>query len=149
MSRRYTQDLMTAQELTAYQLADCGYQLQQVFSGIDESNADMKFAPQSMTPRETVAHLIECCHAFTVQAGGEKYDWGSFQIENNSWNHLLDTFNSKRAEAVAAAASDDDRVLKLATSFLTVHEAYHVGQMALAHIHKTEGWDPYSIYNHG
>jgi hypothetical protein len=139
---------MTGQELIAYQLADSGYQLEQVFNGIDETTADDKVAPHAMSPRETVAHLIECCHAFNTQAQGVTYDWGSFQVEDKSWSHLMDVFRTKREESLRLAASDEDRIHKLASAFLVLHETYHVGQMALLRLHKTEGWDPYSIYNH-
>jgi hypothetical protein len=142
---RYTSG-MTAQELIAHQITDCGYQLERVFNGIDESTADLKVGPEAMSPRETAAHLIECCQAFLVEADGASYDWGSMQMEDTSWARLMDVLVDKRQEAAVKVANGDDRVLKLASSFLVIHDAYHIGQMAQLRIHHTEGWDPYSIY---
>jgi uncharacterized damage-inducible protein DinB len=140
---------MTASELLLHQLDDTGHQLQGVFNGIDESTADAKLVDGAMTPRETAAHLIECCYAFLTEADGGSFDWGSFQIEDQSWSHLMDTFAAKRKEVVDRVANGDDRTLKLASAYVVLHETYHVGQMAQMRISKTADWDPYSIYKKG
>lgn len=139
---------MTAQELLLHQLEDVGHQVQGVLNGINESTADVKIIDEAMTPRETLAHLIECCHAFLTEADGTSYDWGSFQTEDSSWNALAAMFAQKRQEVVDRVATGDDRAFKLASAYIVLHEPYHVGQLAQMRIHKMAGWDPYSIYKH-
>lgn len=140
---------MTAHELIAYQMADCGYQLEKVFHGIDDSTADLKAGAHAMSPRETAAHLIECCQALLVEADGATYDWGSMQIEDQSWTNLMNTLTAKRKDVADKVAAGEDRALKLASAFMVIHEPYHIGQMAQMRIQHTEGWDPYSIYRQG
>ena len=138
---------MTASELMAFELDQVGNQLNKVFEGIQEGHQDHKVCDKSMTPKETLEHLCECYQAFITESQGGTHDWGSFSIEDKSWENLWSQFTSTRERAVRTAkGSDETRVLRSAFSYMVAHDAYHVGQMAACRIDTDPSWDAYSIY---
>jgi len=50
-----------------------------------------------------------------------------------------------RAEAVALAMTSEEAA-KASLDYVVIHDAYHVGQMALLRLEQEPGWDPYSLY---
>jgi uncharacterized damage-inducible protein DinB len=138
---------MTGAELIAHQLDTTGHQLTRVFEGIKEEHQDYKACSKAMTPKETLEHLCECYQAFLTESQGGSYEWGSFSIADKSWENLLSQFNSLRGRAVQLAkGSQETRVLRSASAYMVLHDAYHVGQMASCRIETDADWDPYSIY---
>jgi hypothetical protein len=138
---------MTASELTRFQLEQTEMQLKACIEPMNDAQLDTRVTPQGMTPRETVEHLCECCEAFLAAEAGQKWSWGTYNLDDKSKEGLSSTFGALRAKVSAAAASSqDDEILKEAFSFLTAHDAYHVGQLALVHMATNPDWDPYSIY---
>lgn len=142
---------MTASKLLAFQLEDAGYQVEQVFNGIDESNADLMLVEGAMSPRETALHLLECCHAALAHLSGTEHKWGSLTMPEGGFSVVMDQYRAKRAEVVSLLTAPDagDKAGKLGSEFIVLHEAYHVGQLALLRLQKTPGWDAYSIYRQG
>lgn len=138
---------MNAKELLEFEMDKAGKQLDACFAGISEQGMDTKCSPVGMTPRETLAHLCDAYEAHVVTMRGEKYDFGSFVIEDKSTENLLKTFRAQRAKAMAVALSgDDDKSLHEGYEYIVGHDNYHVGQLCLARIQSEPGWDYYSIY---
>lgn len=125
---------------------DAGYQLEKVLGGLDETTVDRKVCPAAMSAREMVVHLTECYLAAVTEAAGQKFEWGSYRPEDQSWPTVMAEFKAKRAEAVAAVSGDDEKRVKLASAFIIGHDYYHVGQLVLHRLEFTPGWDAYSIY---
>lgn len=131
------------------QLDDSGYQLSKVFEGISGEQWGAKVTDESMSPRETVAHLCECYVA--VQAGleGQEHSWGTYTIPEMSDDALPTFLAESRQKAVnAIVSSSNPKAPSLASAYVTLHDAYHVGQLVTLRL-GFGGFDPYSIYNHG
>lgn len=137
---------MTTQEFMNYQLNDVGNQLKGVFKDLPADAWDKRSTAEAMTPRETAVHLLECYEAFLVESEGKKHNWGTFKPEQTTSEYLLEEMVSKRGRCMdIAIKSTDPEVIKHASSFIIVHDAYHVGQLATLRLQLGE-WDPYSIY---
>lgn len=138
---------MTASQTLLEQLNATAYQVEKVFEGLAEGLYDHRTTTSAMTPAETLEHLAECCVAYLSSLKGEEHQWGTFSIENKSPEVLKATFWKLRSDAAAeAAVQTDDNNIRSAFSFLVLHEAYHVGQMAQMRIACDPDWNPYSIY---
>ena len=98
-----------------------------------------------MSPRELVEHLCECAVAFNKSAVGEKHEWGTFSVDDKSPANLRAELKRLRAEAVAEVNGEDE-VLKEAFSFLSSHDAYHVGQLCSCRLSLDPNWNAYAIY---
>ncbi|MEQ1822566.1 MAG: hypothetical protein ABL949_08650 [Fimbriimonadaceae bacterium] len=138
---------MTASELVLKKLADSGFQVNAVLDGISELQADAKILDFAMSPRETLVHLSECCVAFNETCQGIDHNWGTYTSSAATLADLKTEFDALRTEVVSRVA-DDEKVLKAASGFIVLHEAYHVGQLALLRLHLDSEWNAYSIYNH-
>lgn len=138
---------MTARDLLEYEIDDIGYQLDAVVHGMPETAQEVAPTPISMTPKQTIEHLCEAYQAVTVHAEGGTYEWGSFSIADKSWSNLTSTLESLRMSARSAVTQDEneDR-LKSGYDYIVAHDAYHVGQLAIARIAADPEWDPYSMY---
>jgi hypothetical protein len=136
---------MDSNALIQKQLAHVSLQVEKVFEGIDESNADHRATPAMMSAREIAEHLGECYQAVITTAGGGKHEWGSFSIPDKSWTNVHSTMLSLREQAVAALPADE-RGAELATDFIILHDAYHVGQMCTNRLSLDPNWNAYSIY---
>jgi hypothetical protein len=138
---------MTATDLIKDQLDDSGYQLAKVIDGMPESGFDHKLTDIAMTPREQIAHLCEAYECFSVNAGGGKYEWGTYTAETGDTAALTVEFSKQRQKAVSAALSDaSDEKIKLANDYIVGHDYYHVGQMCLSRLAVQPDWDSYTIY---
>lgn len=138
---------MTCKELMAHEFASTGNQLERVLEGLAPEHQDFKITDKAMSPREVLEHLAEAYIAFSAEAAGGKHSWGTFQIEDRSWDNVLSVFRKARAEAVEAAlAGDEDALAHEAHAYIVGHDYYHVGQLALLRVETDPSWDPYSIY---
>jgi hypothetical protein len=52
-----------------------------------------------------------------------------------------------RAKAVAALASDDDKILQSGAGYIVGHDNYHLGQLVITRMALDPSWEPYSIYS--
>ena len=139
---------MTGSELTRHLIDVCAFQVEKVFEGITEDNADLRVNEHCMSPRQTLVHLGECMEALLASMRGEQHSWGTFKPEDTSVEGLLKGFREARSivREKVAAAGDDSETLKHTGDFIVLHDPYHVGQMASFRLTHTPGWDFYSIY---
>jgi uncharacterized damage-inducible protein DinB len=138
---------MTASELVLSQLADSGFQVNAVLDGITEEQADAKTLDFALSARETLVHLSECCVAFIESCQGINHNWGTYTSSAPTLGDLKTEFDNLRSDVVSRI-SDDEKVLKDASAYVILHEAYHVGQLAQLRLHLNPEWNAYSIYNH-
>lgn len=138
---------MDVMDVLRKQMETTGFQLTKVFEGLDESTADHKANEHMMSGRETLAHLIEVCHAAQKHMRGEEHAWGSFQPADTSYDALSAEFAGERAKTVEAILSGaPEAAFHVASDYMVIHEAYHVGQMASNRLSQNNGWNPYSLY---
>jgi uncharacterized damage-inducible protein DinB len=138
---------MTAHDLLEFEMIRAGKQIDACLNGMAESAYDEKCSPNGMTPREMLEHLCDAYEAFIVASRGEKYDFGSFVVEDKSTANLRSVFSSQRAKAVAAAlGKDDDKHQREAYEYIVGHDNYHVGQLCLCRMQSDPAWDTYAIY---
>lgn len=122
-------------------------QLEQSFAGISEADFDKKITEQGMSAREILEHLCECYQAVITDTAGGKHEWGTFTVEDKSIANLTAQFNALRAKAVAAALDqDEEQAAMYGFNYIALHDAYHVGQLALIRMATDPNWNPYSIY---
>ena len=139
---------MTTQEFLQVQLKDVGNQVQAVFRDLPADKWDEQATPQSMSARDTLHHLAECCQAFLTSAEGGEHNWGAWSVEDTSSSNLMSVYTDLRDKCIATVGSTNDPVvLKHASDFLALHEAYHVGQMVTLRLIINSDFDPYSIYS--
>ncbi len=138
---------MDAKELLQSSFASSLQQVNAIYAGLPDSSWDTKLVPTAMSPRETLLHLSECCVALQKIAAGEVHEWGSYKASDNSAAGLMSQFQSERAKAVEAANTFTEKdKLEEGMGFLSLHEAYHVGQLAQLRIHTEPDWNYLSIY---
>ena len=126
-------------------LDDAQYQLEQVVSGMTESQLDHRLAPTSMTPRETLVHVTECYVAGRAAGEGEEHEWGSYQAVGSDLPSLLEAYRTERAKAVQELVVADEGRIRVA-NWLIGHDHYHVGQLAATRLATDPEWDTFSIY---
>jgi uncharacterized damage-inducible protein DinB len=137
---------MSTQEFLKTQLSDVAKQLNAVFANLPADQWHGKATEQSMSAAETANHLADCYNAFLTSAAGGKHEWGSTVIEDQSPLGLITAMTELRNECVKlATSSDDPKIHHLASEFVCIHDAYHVGQMVTLRM-KLGDFDPYSIY---
>jgi uncharacterized damage-inducible protein DinB len=134
-------------DFLTHAIDEVGGQIDQVLNGLPSDHHDHRLTSKAMTPRETQLHLAEVYQAVITEAAGEKYEWGSFKVEDDSWENLWRLRHELRSQAKAALTQGaDERLPRLALDYIVSHDAYHVGQMALLRMELDPNWDPYSIY---
>ncbi len=139
-----------ASEIIKTQLNDAGYQVTKVLEGWPEDKQDYKTTPGAMSPKEAVAHLAECYIATSEGLAGIEHKWGSYTPASQDWKSLTDEMFSLRTKAVEElSASSSEKADSLATNFIVLHDAYHVGQLCQARLAVQADWNAYSIYNWG
>jgi hypothetical protein len=139
---------MNALELLEYEINQVGKQIDACLNGMSESCMDTKCSPAGMTPREILGHLCDAYEAHVVTMRGEKYEFGSFQIEDKSTANLRRIFADQRAKAVKVALSNsEDETLHEGYDYIVGHDNYHVGQLCLSRVQDDPNWDYYSIYS--
>lgn len=137
---------MTALDLIAFEADNVGYQLEQVFANLPAPLRDDRLVESAMSPNETLEHLTECYQAAIEASKGKEYEWGIFKMEEQDWDARFAAWRKARADALQALLHDDQEKLKACSSYITSHDAYHVGQIALFRISRDSDWDSYSIY---
>lgn len=138
---------MTITDLTAYQIDNVGKQLTAAFVGASEAALTTKLTPEGMSGYEMLDHLGDCYSAMIQStSGGGEYAWGSYKLPDGDFNSKWATLQDLRSKAKAAALGGSEDALKHAFDFISAHDAYHVGQMALLRLQHEPGWDPYSLY---
>jgi uncharacterized damage-inducible protein DinB len=126
-----------------------GHQLFGVLKGFPENAMDVRPTPQAMTPRETLEHLCDVYASYVALADGKPYEYGSFRAPDRSTPALIDLVRSMREQAVQKALSaTENKPVSAGVDYIALHDAYHVGQLALARMSAEPDWDPYSIYNY-
>lgn len=138
--------MMTARELLESAINDSGQQVVKIFENLPPDSWDQKPAPEGMTIRAMAQHLCECYYAYSEMAQGRTYDWGSYAVEVTEPADLVALVLSLRSEAAKIALDGSDKAMKDSLEFLCLHDAYHIGQIALIRIRTEPNWDPYSIY---
>lgn len=124
-----------------------GNQIRQTYRGLNPCHADASLAPGAMTFLQTLDHLSECCLALSRSVDGEAHAWGSFRSEAEGLEGKMAEFWALREEGVAKAlAEGSESALRHALDFIALHEAYHVGQLALLRSRLEPDWDFYAIY---
>lgn len=137
---------MSTTDFLKSQLDDTGKQLQSVFSNFPADKWNEKATPHSFSAAETAEHLAECYQAFLTHADGQEYEWGTFQIEDKTPANLQKTMTDMRTKAVLRATSTtDEKIQQYASSYIVLHDAYHVGQMVTLRLNIGD-FDPYSLY---
>lgn len=137
---------MSVQEFLTAQLNDVGNQLTAVFANYPEQNWHEKVTPEAMSAAETAYHLADCYNAFLTSAAGGKHEWGSTVIEDQTPTGQINAMLALRAKCLdIAASSDDPKIHTMASDYISLHDAYHVGQMVTLRI-KLEDFDSYNIY---
>lgn len=107
-----------------------------------------KLTPAAMSPMETAEHICHVYHAIMEVAKGATFDWSlPYSSGETTLAGRIAKFNAMHAQALEViAANPTDKVLEEALDFVSLHNAYHVGQICLLRMDKEEGWNPYSIY---
>lgn len=136
---------MDATELIRWQLDQAGYQVSQVYAGISPEQWDTKPTDEGMSLRESLVHLADCYVAVVAKLGGNEPAWGTTQLPAEPEAALSEMQALRTAAVSALLESPGDEGLQHATDFIVLHDAYHVGQVALIRM-KLGGWEPYSIY---
>ena len=125
-----------------------GRQIEVCLDGMSEAGLDTKCTPMGMTPREMLEHLSDAYEAYLTQLKGEKYDFGSFLIEDKSTENMKTVFKGQREKAVSAALEgDDDKAIRSAYDYLVGHDCYHVSQFVFCRLQAEPDWDSYAIYS--
>ena len=138
---------MTDKEMLQYHMETVGAQLSACYAGISEDEMDHKATPGFLSPRETAAHLCEVYHAFLTAAEGGSHEWGTYDAGDTTTAPLLDKMNGMREKSVSLAlSSDDEKIHKHAADYISLHDAYHVGQLCSARTNANPNFNPYSIY---
>lgn len=139
---------MNATELMKIQLADSGNQVAKTLEGLDGIKWETKMRDDLMSPKEVVVHLTECYIAAEKHAKGEEHEWGTYLPADEDPKALVENMWSQREKATdALLEKGDEDSMKAASSYITLHDAYHVGQLAALRMELTPDWDPYSIYS--
>lgn len=137
---------MTITDFVTSQLADTHLQVTKVFEDMPTEAWDKSVTPLSMTPRETMIHLCDCCQAF-LSEDPSAYEWGSFDGDGISNEDIVSKYDELRSKCVDKVnMTGNDEVLKGASAYIALHEAYHVGQMASLRLSVDPNWNAYSIY---
>jgi hypothetical protein len=122
-------------------------QLRGAYQGLSPALYDDRLVDGLMSPKEIAGHLYECCIAAQALARGEEHKWGSVPAPEGTGDQVVAAMFQERERAVAACRGiTDEERLAHALQFLTLHDAYHVGQIAALRLVRTPDWDAYSIY---
>ena len=123
-------------------------QLEKALSGLSDAEGDKKINDKLMSASETMAHLAECCVAFCTSANGGSHDWGTYDSGQTTLTGNMAKWKEERANAIAILqGSDKPEDLDHAMDFMTIHDAYHVGQICALRLTLDPKWDAYVIYS--
>lgn len=137
---------MTANDFAVELLKTAGGQVEGALRDWPADQWDARLNEHTMSAREQVIHLTECCLAFQKSLTGEAHSWGSYAPEDTSTESVLEAWRSERAECAAALPEANDETLKHAFDYLILHDSYHVGQLVSLHLTLVPDWNSYVIY---
>ncbi|MCC6686573.1 MAG: DinB family protein [Fimbriimonadaceae bacterium] len=139
---------MSAPEFLISGLNAAAKQINAVFSNIAADHWDRRATSEAMTPLESIRHLAHCYTAFMSEARGQSWDWRApFDLGVTEPEDILAKANELRAQAVdMVKSSTDETIYEKAINYILLHDAYHVGQMALFRMQTDPTWDPHSLY---
>lgn len=123
-------------------------QIHAVFDSIATDHWDRRATSEAMTPLESIRHLAHCYTAFMSEARGQSWDWRApFDLGVTEPEDILAKANELRAQAVdMVKSSTDETIYEKAINYILLHDAYHVGQMALFRMQTDPTLDPHSLY---
>lgn len=137
----------TAADLLERQLAIVKKQIDKVLQSFPQEHLDFKATEQAMSAREQLLHLGEVSLAVVEATKGAEHLWGTYEVQDTSFNTLMKSYEILRSEAVEASlSSGDETLLEKLMNFIVLHEAYHVGQLALTRLAVEPEWNAYTIY---
>ena len=138
---------MDLKDALRYQLESSAHQIDKVLEGLPEDKWEAKMRGDCMSPSEAVAHLTECYIAAQKDLAGVQHEWGSYLPSGDTPEALVAEMREERKKAWDAMVSrGDEESVKAATQYVILHDAYHVGQLAMLRLGLDRDWDPYSIY---
>jgi hypothetical protein len=139
---------MDLKDVLKYQLESTGYQVDKVLEGLPEDQWDARLREDCMSPKEAVAHLIECYVAVQKDMAGHQHEWGAYMPADDAPPALMEEMRAERRRAWdGLIKSGDEKAIRAATQYIVLHDAYHVGQLATLRLGLDPKWDPYSIYS--
>jgi uncharacterized damage-inducible protein DinB len=138
---------MTTQELLIFQIQVTANQIERALDGLNDSDLQHKLSEPCMNMSSILEHLCECRVAFLTESVGNKHSWGTYEAPDRSLAGLRSTLRDLTNKTIEIVKSDgSDEVLKHASDFLVLHDAYHVGQLCATRLSFDREFDPYSIY---
>jgi uncharacterized damage-inducible protein DinB len=138
---------MTALEVQVHAMSDAANQLQKVVADLPDDQWTARVNEQAMSPLESFAHLAACCNMYSAEAQGIKKEWGEYQVEDMTPAGVMKAWHDERAQAQALLEADpSDENLKRVTMYITLHDAYHVGQLCTLRLTLDPEWNAYAIY---
>lgn len=138
-----------SQSLAKKVLDTSGFQVSQVFAGLKDEDWQRRLLPDTMSPQEVILHLTECCKAALHRVTQESdFDgWGKTVMSGSTPEKWIEEFNACRAQAISAGLEEDsERNQEILMDLLSLHEAYHVGQLCTLRLQIDPSWNYYSIY---
>ena len=120
--------------------------LWKIFEGISDSELDFRPLPTALSLREHLGHLCAGCEALMAIRQGREYDWDNIASHGSTVLELLSKFRQLRLEALPAGESINLEAASLLSDYLILHEAYHIGQLALSRKALDPSWDSLKLY---
>lgn len=141
---------MSESNLLTAQLKDISYQLEKCLEGLTSADGEYRVAPTAFSITEIVNHLSETYTAVKTVGEGGKHEWGSYQPVSTDLPVAVAELWRLRALALDSLnALDAEKRTAIASDYIVLHDAYHVGQLVLSRLALQPEWDSFSIYNHG
>lgn len=138
---------MTASDFCLFEIETVGRQLEQAVDGLSAEHWEVKGDASSMSPREMFAHLAECYVAAQMHFTGEEYAWGTYQVPDSTVAGVMAAYHEEREKAVSLLRDNPSlSALKDASSYIILHDAYHVGQLCALRMSLDPEWNAYAIY---
>jgi uncharacterized damage-inducible protein DinB len=138
---------MSLHESTLAGLKESGKQLGRSLEGVPEDAWNKKPLATTMSLREQVVHL---CHAYTAVMEHLKngsFDWSApFTIPNINDEGLPGYLEIERQRAVDGLTQSAEPQDEMALDYIVIHDAYHVGQIAVLRHAIDPEFDSYSLY---
>jgi len=138
---------MNAQELIQYQLKTVGFQVEKCLEGLPTALYEATLDKTGMTPRITLAHLLEVLDAVEKLLKGTDPVWGAYQADTTSFETLHQKYAARRKEIIVQALESlEPQHLQILSNYIVLHESYHVGQLCSLRMARDAAFDPFSIY---
>ncbi len=134
-------------EFIKRQLDETKHHLTRVLQDWPLETQDFKVTPSAMSPRETIPHLAECNIAGIEYLAGIDHEWVTYHPASQDWSVLCEEMFALHDKAVSELIADgSEKAFKALTSFVLLHEEYHVGQLVQTRSVAEPEWDVFAIY---